>query len=107
MLLYLEGKFIQVLEGRENEVRKLYGKICNDPRHKRVITVVEGNSPSRVFIDWSMGFKKLSYAGFEDVTGFQDIDSFFKDEERIENGHLLLVLLKLFYDKNIADYSDS
>ena len=106
MLLYLEGKFIQVLEGRKNEVTKRYDKIRNDQRHKRVTTVVEGNSPSRVFVNWSMGFKTLSNVEFEKVTGFKDIDVYFEHGEKIEDGHLLLVLLKLFYEKNIVDYSE-
>jgi len=106
MLLYMEGKFIQVLEGNKVEVNKLYDNIRKDPRHEKVTLVVAGNSPDRVFKDWSMGFKKLSYGAFEKITGFQDIDVFFNDEERIDQGHLLLVFLKLFYEKNIVDYSE-
>ncbi len=107
MLLYLEGKFIQVLEGKKQEVKKLYDNIVKDTRHKRVIVVMEGNSSKRIFNGWSMGFKKLSHTEFINLTAFHDIDIFFQKQELQENSHLLLVFLKLFYKKNIVDYSEA
>lgn len=106
MLLYLEGKFMQVLEGDKKIVLSLYDKIKRDPTHTRVTTVIEGDSPTRVFKDWSMGFKQLSFEQFSKTTGFHDIDKFFTQEQDNSNAHLLMVFLQLFYKKNIVDYSD-
>lgn len=106
MLLYLEGKFMQVLEGDKQIVISLYDKIKKDSAHTRVTTVIEGDSPTRVFKDWSMGFKQLSFDQFSAITGFHDIDKFFTQEQDNSNSHLLMVFLQIFYKKNIVDYSD-
>lgn len=70
MLLYLRGKFIQVLEGDKSEVKKLYEKIANDTRHKKVTIVIEGDYPERLFKDWSMGFKQITDDEFKTLSGF-------------------------------------
>ncbi|WP_263080964.1 BLUF domain-containing protein [Endozoicomonas sp. Mp262] len=60
MLLYCDGVFMQVLEGSsKDEVMKVYDKIGQDPRHYRVMKLLEGEQDSAQFSDWSMGFKKL------------------------------------------------
>ncbi len=106
ILLYLQGKYIQVLEGNKVEVNALYSRIEKDPRHKRVTKVIEGNSPQRIFKGWSMGFKKLTHEEFSSLSGFQDIDSFFSKQKLTEHSSLVLVFLKLFYEKNIVDYPE-
>ena len=60
MLLYLDGNFIQVLEGNRAEVTRLYGKIQSDPRHLGIMTLVQGDVTKRAFADWSMGFRCFS-----------------------------------------------
>jgi len=106
MLLYLNGKFIQILEGKKDDVQKIYQKITQDKRHHRVIMIMEGNSPGRVFHDWSMGFKMLSYTEFEKITGYKDIDHFFEENKAKNKGNLLLTFLTLFYMKNVVDFAE-
>lgn len=106
MLLYLNGKFIQILEGKKEDVIKIYANICLDKRHHRVIMIMEGNSPNRIFHNWSMGFKMLSHSEFEDITGFKDIDHFFIENKAKDKGNLLFTFLTLFYKKNIVDYAE-
>ncbi|MBX2969312.1 MAG: BLUF domain-containing protein [Cyclobacteriaceae bacterium] len=106
MLLYLNDKFIQVLEGEEETVKELFDQICSDLRHNRVIQVLEGNAADRTFKDWSMGFKRLyDEDEIEALSGFKDIDSIFSSEEPI-NGNLLLTFLTIFYKKNITDFAE-
>lgn len=105
MLLYLEGKFIQVLEGSEEAVKKIYHKISLDDRHHRVTTIIEGESPERLFKDWLMGFKKLTNEEFINQSGFEDIDIFFKNQLEVENKSMVLIFLQLFYKKNNVDYA--
>lgn len=62
MLLYKDGNIIQVLEGEESVVQKLYAKIASDVRHQGLITLVQGTIAARQFPDWSMGFYDLKYA---------------------------------------------
>jgi hypothetical protein len=107
MLLYTRSKFIQVLEGDQSVVNELYAKIEQDDRHKKIATVIEGESEERIFKDWAMGFKKLGAQEFESLSGFTDLDEFFKDRSALDANHLVLVFLKLFYKKNIVDYPES
>lgn len=107
ILLYVQGKFMQVLEGKKSYVDEIFHSIQNDARHTRVTVVLEGNSPKRIFKGWSMGFKKLSDKDFVNASGFTDIDVFFSEHKMKENSSLLLVFLKLFYRKNMVDYPES
>ena len=56
MLLYSEGQFVQAIEGPQDVVLALYGRIQHDARHQQVETVREGPIPSRQFAEWSMDF---------------------------------------------------
>lgn len=107
ILLYIQGKFIQVLEGEKSVVSKLYTKIVGDSRHKKVTIVIEGESKERMFKGWSMGFKKLGSQQVESLSGFSDIDEFFSSKSDNDHTNLVLVFLKLFYKKNMVDYPES
>lgn len=106
MLLYVNGKFMQVLEGNRQTVKDLYTHITNDPRHKRVTTLLEGDSPTRMFDRWSMGFKKLSDDDFKNLCGFEDADEFFLKQHLTEDSSLVMVFLQLFYKKNFVDFPE-
>jgi Sensors of blue-light using FAD len=105
-LLYLQERFIQVLEGDPSTVKRLLNKIEKDPRHKKVSVLLEGESPERIFKDWSMGFKNLSLNDYNELNGFQDIDTFFAKENVSNNSSPALIFLKLFYKKNLVDYPE-
>lgn len=63
LLLYgnVHGKatFLQILEGRKQEVNALYKKIKADPRHSNCETVFVEDSQERSFPGWSMGYRRL------------------------------------------------
>jgi hypothetical protein len=103
ILIHLQDKFIQVLEGKKATVLALYHTIENDPRHMKVVKVIEGNSPQRLFKDWSMGFKELSTEEVENLCGFKVLDIFFSKQMDEWNGNLVMTYLKLFYNKNMED----
>ncbi|MDF7811633.1 BLUF domain-containing protein [Hymenobacter sp. YC55] len=67
LLLYSEGRYVQVLEGPEADVRALYGRIKADTRHEHVVTVLEGPEPQRRFADWRMGFGQLAVSQADQV----------------------------------------
>lgn len=56
MLLYLDGNFLQVLEGNESDVRRLFATIASDVRHRGLIVLLSQPIETRAFPDWSMGF---------------------------------------------------
>lgn len=72
MLLYRDGNFLQVLEGREATVRELIRKIYRDPRHRGVATLSEGFEDEYQFPDWSMGFFDLESEEAKAVPGYSE-----------------------------------
>lgn len=104
MLVYIEGKFIQVLEGEKKKVEQLYEVIRQDPRHEKVSTLMEGIISKRNFEDWSMGFKVLNQREFTNLSGFTRIKDFFNGQFPKDAPHPALIFLKLFYDKNMQGF---
>ena len=56
LLLYFQGQFLQVLEGPEPALNRLYARIRADPRHHNLLTLAHGPIAARSFPDWRMGF---------------------------------------------------
>lgn len=106
MLLYIQGKFIQVLEGPKKAVIDLYNRIATDPRHQRVTVIVEGESGERIFKDWSMGFRRITEQEALHLGGFRNIDQFFARKRITDESNLLLVFLKLFYNQNMVEFEE-
>ncbi|NVO85845.1 BLUF domain-containing protein [Hymenobacter terrestris] len=70
LLLYVEGQFLQVLEGPEPALSQLYGRIQQDSRHTNVRTLSYGLVAARAFPDWRMGYAPVSPAELQQTTGF-------------------------------------
>jgi hypothetical protein len=104
-LAYVEGKekgmnscrFIQVLEGPEEEVVGIFRSIENDYRHMYVTVIKEGPIQKRHFGSWEMGFEKINLDTNVDLQGFFDLDpEALADDGDIEN-NMLLDFMKVFY----------
>lgn len=72
MLLYLDGHFIQTLEGSEEIVDATFARIERDRRHRDVFIALREEVESRTFPDWSMGFETLSHEEASRLPGFND-----------------------------------
>ena len=93
------GHFIQMLEGERSAVRTLYDKIVRDPRHHTKIVLGEGEMPSRMFGDWSMGFKNVDDTLFATLPGYARLGAVSFDPGEFQNSnHSALELLKFFYE---------
>lgn len=75
MLVYQNGRYMQMLEGEEAKVRELFDGIATDPRHRLVKVVATGNTPKRHFQDWSMGFRDM-----EQGTTLPDYDTYLSEQ---------------------------
>jgi transcriptional regulator with XRE-family HTH domain len=53
-LLAADQRFLQVLEGPEDGVAKVYGRIARDPRHEDVVVLERRTVPARHFSKWSL-----------------------------------------------------
>lgn len=60
LLVFHHGKFIQLLEGDEQDVRELFDIIKQDARHQDVKILFETNSSNRAMPSWVMGFASSS-----------------------------------------------
>jgi hypothetical protein len=70
MLLYKDGIFMQLLEGDETEVRKLFSTIKHDNRHEKVVVLFEKSCDHSVLSDWSMGFLNLESDYAKSIPGY-------------------------------------
>jgi hypothetical protein len=75
-LLYHNNQFLQLLEGKENEVSQLFQKISADPRHKDVSIIEKANSEHRLFNDWGMAFHDYGQNGMSAYLKLGQIDAF-------------------------------
>lgn len=69
MLLYAEGSFFQVLEGRPAVVDALYARIERDERHGQVTLIIREPIARRHFEAWSMGFCEVSREALAGIAG--------------------------------------
>ena len=72
LLLYQDGAFMQALEGEEEAVIKLFGKISRDPRHHRVIPLLHEPIGQRNFPDSAMAFRDLNSAEVRNMPGYSE-----------------------------------
>ncbi len=72
LLLYRPGMFMQVLEGEQPVVRKLYARIERDVRHRDVTVVWSGQVALRRFADWTMAFRDLRDPALAGKPGFSE-----------------------------------
>ncbi|RPD44153.1 BLUF domain-containing protein [Hymenobacter sediminis] len=91
LLLYSHGRYVQVLEGREADVRTVYARIQRDPRHQQVVTVCQGPGPHRRFADWRMGLGYVERADLERVLAAPESATVQADEQ-VEDAHLRALL---------------
>lgn len=77
MLLYSNGRFIQVLEGQADVLDVLYAKIASDPRNDHVRTVLRRSIAERDFPNWSMAYRTLST---DDMATHPQVNDFFSPQ---------------------------
>ena len=77
LLVYVDGNFLQVLEGEQEVVSTLFEKISRDRRHKDVKVVYNTGIERRTFDAWRMAYmspspKELAaWAGLINTTTFE------------------------------------
>ena len=111
MLLYKDSRFIQLLEGHEEHVQKIFDSIRRDDRHYDVQLLWLRYAQFREFPDWTMGFQnvdkldrgldhllphKLELESLPGYTPFLDRD--FRYENFLENSTDVHAMLLSFKD---------
>jgi hypothetical protein len=92
-LLIGSDSYLQLLEGPDSEVKKLYSKIEMDSRHKKVKKLFEQHIEEKSFSSWSMKFapfnniewgnKKFNAGNFQNISAAAAIKVFKSIEEMI------------------------
>ncbi len=79
ILLLIQGKFIQYIEGQSTEIDEVYDSIKKDSRHNELILLDSGKLKTRQFKDWSMAYKKVGDDEIKDILGHSslNLDSLF------------------------------
>ncbi|PWA06190.1 BLUF domain-containing protein [Flavobacterium psychrotolerans] len=71
VLLYLEGNFLQVIEGPSKSIISLFERIKKDKRHTGILTVCNDVIYEKQFPDWSMGFSPIVYKKLQKTIGLE------------------------------------
>ncbi|KPP81137.1 MAG: hypothetical protein HLUCCA04_09105 [Oceanicaulis sp. HLUCCA04] len=66
ILIHDRGRFIQLLEGPEEAINRLFERIRSDTRHTRVALLLHEPCSRRVTPDWSMVFVNAGDASLRD-----------------------------------------
>lgn len=76
LLLYApDGRFMQVLEGRVDDVYELYFRhIAPDRRHHELTLLANGAISHRRFADWRMGFRPTTPEALSELVGHFSMD---------------------------------
>lgn len=75
MLLYIDGCFMQVVEGEAQPVIDTLARIMADPRHHHITVLNEADIEEREFSRWSMGFRRLTPDTLTDRDGYIPLTS--------------------------------
>lgn len=60
LLIYKNGNFLQILEGKKEDVYSLYNKISLDNRHHHIIKILDTDISGRIFEDYETGFSIIN-----------------------------------------------
>lgn len=72
MLLYRDGRFIQVLEGPRDTVLALTERIRRDQRHHDMRVLLTSPIVERSFADWTMGYRAFRTGTEAAPAGYRD-----------------------------------
>jgi hypothetical protein len=89
-LVYVDGLFLQVLEGQRSSVEALMGRISRDLRHETVQVLQAGDVPAATFSNWTMAYVSATaeqvarWAGLSGTTRLPEVwDDVRQDRSRV------------------------
>jgi hypothetical protein len=97
LLLYVDGNFMQLLEGDRKRIEELMVRIKRDSRHNDVNILEEGLISERSFPDWSMAFLDFHAPQVRALPGYSTfLEGPFAAEETSPSPSQNLKLLQFF-----------
>jgi hypothetical protein len=74
-LVYVDGVFLQILEGEREVLKSLLESIRADTRHESMKVFHEAEIPERSFSDWRMGYLSPDVADMSRWTGLEGTET--------------------------------
>ncbi len=103
MLIYVEGHFLQIVEGARRDIEAVAERIAADPRHCGIIRLIEGETERRAFSDWSMGFRRLGKSEGKRILGAVDLArQSVRDSLPSDAPQELVVFMESFYRSSLG-----
>lgn len=94
ILLYNEGTFIQILEGRQEALNNLFKIIHHDKRHNNITKILDRRIGERLFKKYRTGFNTLN--NYRQMDG---LETFLSKCNNSSHAHVVLALLSPFLNK--------
>ncbi len=110
VLLYMSGRFFQVLEGEFAAVEDVYASIVADKRHREVTQIIFETISRRSFSDWSMSLINLSGDKLDQILALSDPQSGSASLRDLPEGRskkLLLAFCEGRWGPTVADRSQA
>ena len=102
ILLFIDGLFLQLLEGRKDNVLNIFKKIQEDERHYDVLKLFEGEKNATNFEKWSMGFRNFPLSEYKNKTGFEDLSNNDFITNVLKTNHPKIInTLNIFYSEGL------
>jgi hypothetical protein len=103
LLLFIDHAFLQILEGPEDAVREIFGRIERDQRHLGIRVLVQQRVAERLFGEWSMGFDRWTRDAQRTAGVFEITADAIENAVAPEKAAALAVLLRNFYRVNAGN----
>ena len=103
LLLFIDGGFLQILEGEERAVRELYTRVATDPRHANTHLMLDREVPCRAFPEWNMGFERPCMDDPETAGMFGVAREAINGRLSPGTGRIVAMMLQTFYAVQQSD----
>jgi hypothetical protein len=98
LLVYFGSSFIQMLEGKEEDVLETFERIKGDPRHERIIQLFSGDADRRHFPNWKMALEVVDKTAFSNIESYESLSEGNQFLQDLDDGHIGLKMLRYFYE---------
>ncbi|MBB6236381.1 hypothetical protein HDC90_000992 [Pedobacter sp. AK013] len=102
-----KGRFMQLLEGDERIIRRLFKKIVNDERHESVALLQIGKYDRRCFTDWSVGFEQAAEELYQSLSGHFDLNDLVSRCNKLGATDVPLQFLQKLSSNNKAQFAET
>lgn len=103
LLIYNSGNFLQIIEGKLENVEPLYNKINTDQRHNHLIKLIDAPLKERIFEDYDVGFVVVN--NYEKVQKLRDYLNWIKQAE-IQSVDKVVRIVENFIDNKYIHTSN-